>query len=120
MQQVFVTYAPETADARRVADEVKAAFEGPDTVVAVKPASQSSILDLEPVVGFDDTGCDSGEEGGLLGGIEAEHNDDSETEEHGHSRHPGTDGKWRGGKAMGVTEGLKIKAIAGVLNVRVI
>ena len=49
MQQVFVTYAPETTDARRVADEVKAAFEGPDTVVAVKPASQSSILDLEPV-----------------------------------------------------------------------
>ena len=44
-----MTYAPETADARRVADEVKAAFEGPDTVVAVKPASQSSILDLEPV-----------------------------------------------------------------------
>jgi hypothetical protein len=49
MQQVFVTYAPDTADARRIADEVKAAFEGPDAVVAVKPASQSSILDLEPV-----------------------------------------------------------------------
>jgi hypothetical protein len=49
MQQVFVTYAPETADTRRTADEVKAAFEGPDAVVVVKPASQSSILDLEPV-----------------------------------------------------------------------
>jgi hypothetical protein len=48
MQQVFVTYAPDTAEARRIADEVKAAFEGPEAVVAVKPASQSSILDLEP------------------------------------------------------------------------
>jgi hypothetical protein len=48
MQQVFVTYAPDTADARRIADEVKAAFEGPEAVVAVKPASQSSILDIEP------------------------------------------------------------------------
>jgi hypothetical protein len=48
MQQVFVTYAPETADARRIAAEVKAAFDGPDAVVAVKPASQSSILDIEP------------------------------------------------------------------------
>jgi hypothetical protein len=48
MQQVFVTFAPDTADARRIADEVKAAFEGPETVVTVKPASQSSILDIEP------------------------------------------------------------------------
>jgi hypothetical protein len=48
MQQVFVTYAPDTADARRIAEEVKAAFEGPEAVVVVKPASQSSILDIEP------------------------------------------------------------------------
>jgi len=48
MQQVFVTFAPETADARRTVDEVKAAFEGPETAVKVKPASQSSILDIEP------------------------------------------------------------------------
>jgi len=48
VQQVFVTYAPETADARRIADEVKAAFEGGETVVTAKPASQSSILDIEP------------------------------------------------------------------------
>jgi hypothetical protein len=48
MRQVFVTYAPETADARRTADEVKAAFEGLESAVAVKPASQSSILDIEP------------------------------------------------------------------------
>ena len=48
MQQIFVTYAPDTADARRIADEVKAAFEGPEAVVAVKPAAQSSILDIEP------------------------------------------------------------------------
>jgi hypothetical protein len=48
MMKVLVTYAPDTADARRLADEVKAAFEGPETTVAVKPAGQSSILDLEP------------------------------------------------------------------------
>jgi hypothetical protein len=48
MEQVFVTFAPDTADARRIADEVKAAFEGPDAAVAVKPASQASILDIEP------------------------------------------------------------------------
>jgi hypothetical protein len=48
MQQVFVTYAPETADARRIADEVKTAFASPETAVTVKPASQSSILDIEP------------------------------------------------------------------------
>jgi hypothetical protein len=48
MQQVFVTYAPESADARRIAEEVKAAFEGPDASVTLKPASQSSILDIEP------------------------------------------------------------------------
>jgi hypothetical protein len=48
MLQVFVTYAPDTADTRRIADEVKAAFEGPETAVTVKPASQSSILDIEP------------------------------------------------------------------------
>jgi len=46
--QVFVTYAPDTADARRTADELKALFVGPETVVSVKPASQASILDLEP------------------------------------------------------------------------
>ena len=49
MLQVFVTFAPDTADARRLADEVKAAFEGPETAVKAKPAGQSSILDLEPV-----------------------------------------------------------------------
>ncbi len=48
MQQVFVTYAPDTADARRIAEEVKALFEVPETVVVVKPASQASILDIEP------------------------------------------------------------------------
>lgn len=48
MQQVFVTFAPDTPDARRLADEVKAAFEGPEMAVAVKPAGQSSILDIEP------------------------------------------------------------------------
>jgi flavodoxin len=48
MQQVLVTFAPDTADARRIVDEVKAAFEGPDAAVTVKPASQSSILDIEP------------------------------------------------------------------------
>lgn len=47
--QVFVTYAPDTADARRTADELKALFVGPETAVSVKPASQASILDLEPV-----------------------------------------------------------------------
>jgi hypothetical protein len=48
MLKVFVTYAPETADARRIADEAKAAFESPEAAVTVKPASQASILDLEP------------------------------------------------------------------------
>ena len=48
MQQVFVTYAPDTAETRRIADEVKAVFEGPDASVVVKPASRSSILDIQP------------------------------------------------------------------------
>jgi hypothetical protein len=48
MQQVFVTYAPDSPDARRIAEEVKAAFEGPEAAVALKPASQASILDIEP------------------------------------------------------------------------
>ena len=48
MLQVFLTFAPDTADARRLADEVKAAFEGPETAVKAKPAGRSSILDLEP------------------------------------------------------------------------
>lgn len=46
--QVFVTFAPDTADARRIADELKALFAGPDAVVAVKGAAQASILDIEP------------------------------------------------------------------------
>lgn len=48
MQQVFVTYAPDTPDARRIAEDVQAAFEGPEAVVALKPAAQASILDIEP------------------------------------------------------------------------
>ena len=51
MQQVFVTYAPDTPDARRIAEEVKAAFEGHEAVVALKPAAQASILDIAPVLG---------------------------------------------------------------------
>jgi hypothetical protein len=48
MQQVFITFAPDTADARRIVGEVKASFEGPEAAVVVKPAGQSSILDIEP------------------------------------------------------------------------
>lgn len=46
--QVFVTFAPDTADARRIADELKALFAGPDAAVTVKSAAQASILDIEP------------------------------------------------------------------------
>jgi hypothetical protein len=48
MQQVFITFAPDTAEARRIVDEVKASFEGSEAHVVVKPASQSSIQDIQP------------------------------------------------------------------------
>lgn len=46
--QVFVTFAPDTAEARRIAEELKTLFSGPDAIVRVKGAAQASILDIEP------------------------------------------------------------------------